>query len=73
MAPENDPFVTPRELHEKLTVIDDKLDVHFKDDERRFGRIEKGLVVLGVMVAAPKLGAPSATQATAFVLSLFGG
>ena len=44
-------FVTIRELYELAAKID-----------QRIGRVEKGLILLGVLVASPKLGGPSAPQ-----------
>jgi hypothetical protein len=67
-------------LQDQLNRIEDKLDgrlgkledtfvEHAKSDEKRFGRLEKMLLVLFLMVASPKLGGPDAASLVAHVVS----
>ena len=50
-----------KDLYEK---VDDKLD----KVTDRLSRMEKGLIVLTVLVVAPKIGAPSASELVGAVL-----
>lgn len=72
-------YVTPRELHEKLGELDDKLTDTRIETEKRFGRIEKRILQVGaaqaivsgaVLVLRPD-AAHHAKTAAAVVLHLF--
>lgn len=56
MTDEN-PHPTFKDLYEVQSKID-----------TRMGRLEKGMIVLAVLVASPKLGGPSASQLVAVFL-----
>lgn len=47
----------------------EKQAAHEKDDERRFGRIEKGLALLAVAVLSPKFGGPDVSHVVSVVVS----
>jgi cell division protein FtsL len=43
-------------LHEQQMALNQQFAEHAKDDERRFGRIEKMLLALAALILLPKMG-----------------
>ncbi|MGZ4530794.1 MAG: hypothetical protein ACXVXP_00410 [Mycobacteriaceae bacterium] len=59
------------DLQRRVGHLDDRFNDHVLDDEKRFGRIEKLIVFVAVLVLMPKIGGPEAsallTHAVAFL------
>lgn len=53
MSPRDPEFATFRDLVETVERVDDKLDEHRIEIEKRLGRIEKALVVVGIVAVLP--------------------
>jgi hypothetical protein len=62
--------VTPRELHEKLDEVEDKIDARFDKVDDYIGKSKVAFAVLFLLLASPKAGGPSADQIVAGVLSI---
>ena len=59
MSPNSDPSF--RDLYE----VQEKVDGKIEKLSDRLSRLEKGLIVLTLLILAPKLGAPDASQLVA--------
>jgi hypothetical protein len=67
----NGDYVTPRELHEKLDEVEDKIDARFDKVDDYIGKSKVAFAVLFLLLASPKAGGPSADQVVAGALKLF--
>jgi hypothetical protein len=71
VTPGNGDYVTPRELHEKLDEVEDKMDARFDKVDDYIGKSKVAFAVLFLLLASPKAGGPSADQVVAGALKLF--
>jgi hypothetical protein len=63
-------YATLRDLVRTVKDVDDKLDTHKLDVERRFGRLEKVVGLLAFLVLIPKIGGPSASEVVTHVAAI---
>lgn len=63
-------YATFRDLVETVNTVDEKLDSHKIEVEKRMGRLEKGLAVLAVIVLIPKIGGPSVSEVATHIAAL---
>jgi hypothetical protein len=63
---ENPEYVTPRELYDKVDAVESKLEDKIDSNHREVmdfvGKSKVAFAVIGVLVASPKLGGPTAEQ-----------
>ena len=53
MSPHDPEYATLRDLVNTVKDVDDKLDQHKLDTEKRLGRIEKGVLFVGLLAILP--------------------